>query len=49
MQRWDVLKGAPGTAVAVRARAAADRFAQPGLIPQQVAVADIVWKWTPST
>ncbi|WP_315721670.1 MULTISPECIES: aliphatic sulfonate ABC transporter substrate-binding protein [unclassified Bradyrhizobium] len=30
-------------------QAVADRFARVGLIPRQVNVADIVWKWTPST
>ncbi|MFN5014278.1 aliphatic sulfonate ABC transporter substrate-binding protein, partial [Bradyrhizobium sp.] len=30
-------------------QAVADRFARVGLIPKQVNVADIVWKWTPST
>jgi len=27
----------------------ADRFARLGLIPKQVKVADIVWKWTPGS
>ena len=27
----------------------ADRFARFGLIPKQVTVADIVWKWTPGS
>ncbi|BAM92062.1 putative ABC transporter substrate-binding protein [Bradyrhizobium oligotrophicum S58] len=30
-------------------QAVADRFARVGLIPKPVNVADIVWKWTPST
>jgi sulfonate transport system substrate-binding protein len=30
-------------------QAVADRFARLGLIPKPVNVADIVWKWTPST
>lgn len=30
-------------------QAIADRFARIGLIPKSVNVADIVWKWTPST
>ena len=30
-------------------QAVADRFARIGLIPKQIYVADIVWKWTPST
>jgi sulfonate transport system substrate-binding protein len=30
-------------------QAVADRFARVGLIPKQVNVAEIVWKWTPST
>ncbi|MGJ4949727.1 aliphatic sulfonate ABC transporter substrate-binding protein [Bradyrhizobium sp. HKCCYLS20291] len=30
-------------------QAVADRFARVGLIPKSINVADIVWKWTPST
>ena len=30
-------------------QAVADRFFRVGLIPKQVAVADIVWTWTPAS
>jgi sulfonate transport system substrate-binding protein len=30
-------------------QAVADRFTRLNLIPKQINVADIVWKWTPST
>jgi sulfonate transport system substrate-binding protein len=30
-------------------QAVADRFARLGLIPKQVKVSDIVWKWTPGS
>lgn len=36
-------------AIVKQQQAVADRFFRVGLIPKQVAVADIVWKWTPGS